>query len=1307
MLNSQDFQYHKPVTPYICSTPLDFLNEKKHLSECIYPELSKACKARGSYFKPTNLLWEPGAQNLVKGLYLKTQLDAINRCSPFFIGLLGETYGPFRDESRELLTEFETSSININHLHWLDKNIMLAAAGGHPWVLDKETKQHKEWLAQECFSNCHVENFVASEELEHVFQQLTDFVLNSGEHKTDLNKNIVLHSSLVSSNENKRFSQTESNTNVILLVGERGIGKSTLVAQWLKLLKDEGSNTFVVSHFVSASCHSSSIKNFIRQSIRKLRSHFMESDNKSKFCQEIESDHTNQNFIYLCESFSAALALGPSVIVLDGIDELGSDADKSIPMVKSCCWLPVNIPSTCKFVLTTTPSDISYYNLSQRTDVRIIKCPNTLKDSQIISKMLKRHLNQIPHLLQGEKTLNNLINLKIMQTALNFQLVASEVKNYRCYSSLSFLIDSCAEMSSLSTFWNACLKNWIEDISWTLAKPSPQALVLEKQFESQGWVVDALCLLAASRNGLFEHQIVSLLEMIGYRNDSEITSYDWLQFRLSTDGTLLESLDGRLIFSHQSIREIVECSLFNVIPPMASGSDSIHHEEVVGKSRPYHCFLADYFLQQPLDIQVMEELPWQHMKLRKCSELSKILTNFSLLDKFMKCETPLWEEDLHLYWSVCHKAGIIAGSEYMQTFKAVCKKKLTTKSLTEAADEIVDFQDEMFLPSIHPKISMSCLNIVSIGWYIANYLHNSGSKDHCLELLELIIMLIKECPCLTSELQLYLCHCYYTFGTFYQISRDFDLAETNYKLFQLALIEADNMDKESRHQSDISYLKTLLLCCLSNIHIVHYKLLAAEELLLEARESLKKEPYSYLLKSTILFNLALIRGTDKDYNQAESLLRQSAKLRIQWFGDGHNLVANVQTALAMVLACPGNVKGFDIQQAEVLLRRALLVFERSFSSTHYLVSGVLHYLGLVLSENKNPQCQMEAQKYLQKSLDISLIEIGDKDLDVTFKKPKERFLNVASGEYDLGYSLFHHNRPPHWKLPSVDIFQLIAGSHIQGALKWNIPSHAWIPGRHKLQSGNRQALLSSKQKHATGKSSSKKTLLAASFRPSPVALSSYIKRADRLNETSNCLLPERASSVKMDFLEDDLATSSRKRQLITVNLLQDTETDDEMVAKDITTAETYRIKNDKKSVRIRSADAPRKLFQRYGGSQMAGSKTITTRNLWSGQSSRTCSSSGSHYFHCSLQGCHDITLSNTNSIAGPHSDLSSLLGQPPCPRPVTKNIYHHSAWYHVPGRYLTPPESFVKKRMQKTDNAKDIEAFIHVKSQWLNKSKVN
>ena len=149
-----------------------------------------------------------------------------------------------------------------------------------------------------------------------------------------------------------------------------------------------------------------------------------------------------------------------------------------------------------------------------------------------------------------------------------------------------------------------------------------------------------------------------------------------------------------------------------------------------------------------------------------------------------------------------------------------------------------------------------------------------------------------------------------------------------------------------------------------------------------------------------------------------------------------------------------------------------------------------------------------------------------------------------------------------------------------------------------------------------------------------------------------------------------------------------------------------------KSVTLRPSSAPRRMFERFGGvtPDMSGpsrqsmssyrklNSAHSSKRAWSGRSVTSASSS-----RRPVPGKHDVTLGNSRSISGPNSSLQSLLGQTNSPRSASVVMHHRSAWYHVPGRYVTPKVRYPSKRMQKTENARDIEAFLALKSQWARK----
>ncbi|XP_068133027.1 putative tetratricopeptide repeat protein 41 isoform X2 [Hyperolius riggenbachi] len=137
------FTSRSPIRPYICSTQKDFVEERNYLAQVVFPQLEHFCFLRGTSFEAVDLKW-PVEEKLyntnhlhsdyIQYEQLKLHLDYINHSSPFFICLLGHTYGKFTSKRR--------IQIPINSSDWLEdeEDFIVAANGGYPWVLDECNK---------------------------------------------------------------------------------------------------------------------------------------------------------------------------------------------------------------------------------------------------------------------------------------------------------------------------------------------------------------------------------------------------------------------------------------------------------------------------------------------------------------------------------------------------------------------------------------------------------------------------------------------------------------------------------------------------------------------------------------------------------------------------------------------------------------------------------------------------------------------------------------------------------------------------------------------------------------------------------------------------------------------------------------------------------------------------------------------------------------------------------------------------------------------------------------------------------------
>jgi hypothetical protein len=83
----------RQIRVFVSSTFRDMHAERDHLVKFVFPQLRGLCEARGVTWGEVDLRWGVTAEEVAEGKVLPICLEEINRCRPYFIGLLGERYG--------------------------------------------------------------------------------------------------------------------------------------------------------------------------------------------------------------------------------------------------------------------------------------------------------------------------------------------------------------------------------------------------------------------------------------------------------------------------------------------------------------------------------------------------------------------------------------------------------------------------------------------------------------------------------------------------------------------------------------------------------------------------------------------------------------------------------------------------------------------------------------------------------------------------------------------------------------------------------------------------------------------------------------------------------------------------------------------------------------------------------------------------------------------------------------------------------------------------------------------------------------
>ncbi|XP_021059942.1 tetratricopeptide repeat protein 41 [Mus pahari] len=747
--NSQPIlKRQKPIQPYICST-LDFQEERDFLAQSIFPQLNNICSPRGTYFKAVDLRWSAvkahksftsnqfRQYSCLQSQHLKLSLDYVNRCFPFFICLLGQTYGDFLPD----YTPFLLSQVkDFESLSKGEQNLYIAAKNGYPWVLKTPNCSLTEFeIIQAAFrkksqfqffyfrtSNSLLQTFNEEEEEEEEKLSSAYLVKEQGKMKVgklkakiigkglsvrfyrDLEElgDMVLKDWLAvveklypftmivenidykHSFENLYHEEFAENCKQVFVISKESQRTFEILERFAIKDLDLDSDSTIAGSGLDSILRFMGFISFIQSlSINNL------SDAVLVKSPQLEMDFLNEDsnvlvFSLLVEVFMAAISLKPCILVLDGIEELIGIYGISGQKAKDFSWLPRSLPPHCKFILSSVSSSLSCKSLCARPDVKTVEL-NSIGDEDTKFNIFRQHLSPADQERFGQS--KPVLRKKPNLSPLKLAIIASELQECRIYRNEFQCLREYLEVASVQELWELILKRWVEDYSWTL---KPKDTTLDTVISGpSGWVVDVLCLLCISHCGLAEDELLQLLDTMGYRDHYKVTAVHWAAFRQATKTWIQKKPNGLLYFQHQSLRNAVEHKLLGVTTPVRESNPNVAQNSMNHKKAHFHQVLMRYFQRQPIFWRVYQELPW-HMKMSGYWEgLCSFITSPSITDFISKIQNPsLWTR-LHLvhYWDVLLEAGNDVSEAFLLSVAKIDAehsqkfKKRTTLSVLECS----------------------------------------------------------------------------------------------------------------------------------------------------------------------------------------------------------------------------------------------------------------------------------------------------------------------------------------------------------------------------------------------------------------------------------------------------------------------------------------------------------------------------------------------------------------------------------------------------------------------------------------------
>ena len=562
---------NRQIRVFISSTFRDMQDERDYLMKRTFPKLRKLAAERDVTLIELDLRWGITEEEAKSGKVVEICLREIENCIPFFIGIIGNRYGwvPEKGDLGGNITErfSDVKSYLDHHLSVTEMEMQFGVLcredDMHAYFYIKEEKEDadnpemldrlKEAVKASRYPSA---TYSSPEDLGIQVQQAFTNLLNQlfpESHLSELEKERIGQRSFMNQlcqnyiHDDKNFQVLDEwvqdwDHHQMVVTGASGLGKSALIANWLKeKLQEENRDYDIIYHFIGNGGSESNHIQFIKtRLINEIKDHYGwtgQDDTSQGVTTEDEEDEDNE----LETLFTRIASEGkkPLLIVLDAINQVIDTADDNTnPFMlafmdninnlsaKSLFWLP-DPSKNIKILVSTIEDDFTIETCKKRHFIELELQPLDLEKRQ---QLIKEYL----HLYGKKLTDAQIVRIatdRQCENTLVLKSLLDELINFGTYEKLDEKIEYYLSKDTIEDFYQALLQSY------------------EESYKDYGddFVKTILSLIAVSQYGLSEAEILS------------ITNYKqlyWSHFYCAFIGHLTFR-DGLLTFSHQYIEEAI------------------------------------------------------------------------------------------------------------------------------------------------------------------------------------------------------------------------------------------------------------------------------------------------------------------------------------------------------------------------------------------------------------------------------------------------------------------------------------------------------------------------------------------------------------------------------------------------------------------------------------------------------------------------------------------------------------------------------------------------------------------------------
>lgn len=576
-MNSSSLIEQRQVRVFISSTFQDMAGERDYLMKRTFPLLRRLAAERDVTLTELDLRWGITPEEAESGKVVEICLREIENSVPFFIGIIGNRYGwvPSENDLGESLRErfprvedYVARGLSVTEME-MQFGVLERPEDMHAYFYIKadEAEQDNATMLADLKAKVEASRYPSSayssfedlgRQVEEAFRALLDELFPEGQltaqEKEHLAQQTYRNSLCTHYIRDERNFQVldewlmKNESPQLVVTGPSGMGKSALVANWLRDLEARKGQPYRIAyHFVGNGGNEGAHGQIAHALAGEIRAAYGFEDVAKE--DNITAEKTDDKELETLFLRVASEGDRPLLVVLDAVNQI-ADVDNA----KQLNWLPVP-PKNVRILFSTLEADATMDVFRNRKYPLFTLQPLDLdKRRQLVIDYLHSFGKRLqPAQVERIITDSQCVNTLVLRTLLD------ELLNFGIFERLDERIDYFLHRDTVEEFYDALLANYEADSVASVPD----------------FVRHILTLLAVSRSGLSETELLGILNAGAPADSPRVSPLHWAQFFCAFRAHLAVH-DGLITFGHSYVRSAVE-TRYNLASATAEREEIVAH----------------------------------------------------------------------------------------------------------------------------------------------------------------------------------------------------------------------------------------------------------------------------------------------------------------------------------------------------------------------------------------------------------------------------------------------------------------------------------------------------------------------------------------------------------------------------------------------------------------------------------------------------------------------------------------------------------------------------------------------------------